>query len=46
MGIQGLHCASVPDIEVEADVGAVIGFKVVVLPGNDDGLLWAAGLLG
>jgi len=31
---------------VKADVGAIIGFKMIVFPGNDDGLLWAAGLLG
>ena len=32
MTFQGDNCTGIPDVEVQADMGAVIGFKVVPLP--------------
>ena len=46
MMTQGLHCAGVPDIVVETDVGAIRGFKPVIFPRYNDRALGPTRLLG
>ena len=46
MSIRGLEGTRVPDVEVQANVGAVIQFKVVVFPRNNDWAFWTVGLSG